>query len=121
MKQIRKLLLDALLACQALQRSTVGVTFEQYSENEEKQAAIERWLILIGEALNQASAIDPDLGEQIPELRRIVGMRNRLVHAYDQTDQEIVMTRLTRRSFGTSFGRRFQCCELDLRRCYRTM
>lgn len=90
MKQIRKLLLDALLACQALQRSTSGVTFEQYSENEEKQAAIERWLILIGEALNQASAIDPDLGERIPELRRIVGMRNRLVHAYDQTDQEIV-------------------------------
>lgn len=90
MKQIRKLLLDALLACQALQRSTIGVTFEQYAENEEKQAAIERWLILIGEALNQASAIDPDLGERIPELRRIVGMRNRLVHAYDQTDQEIV-------------------------------
>jgi uncharacterized protein with HEPN domain len=51
---------------------------------------VERWLILIGEALNQASAIDPELREQIPELRRIVGMRNRLVHAYDQTDPEIV-------------------------------
>lgn len=90
MKHIRKLLLDALLACQALQRSTIGVTFEQYAQNEEKQAAVERWLILIGEALNQASVLEPALSEQIPELRQIVGMRNRLVHAYDQTDQEIV-------------------------------
>lgn len=89
-KQIRKLLLDALLACQAMQRATIGVTFEQYAQNEEKQAAIERWLILIGEALNQASVMDPNLRDQIPALRQIVGMRNRLVHAYDQTDQEIV-------------------------------
>lgn len=90
MKQTRTLLLDALLACRSLQRSTAGLTYEQYEANEEKQAAVERWLIVVGEALNQASVIDPEVRESIPDLRRIVGMRNRLVHGYGLTDPAIV-------------------------------
>jgi uncharacterized protein with HEPN domain len=90
MKRTQILLLDALQACRSLQRSTAGLTFEQFELNEEKQAAAALWLILIGEALNHASALDPELRERIPELRQVVGMRNRLAHAYRSTDQEIV-------------------------------
>lgn len=90
MKNTQTLLLDALREGRALQRSTAGLKFEQYELNEEKQAAVERWLILVGEALNQAAALDPELREQTPELRRIVGLRNRLVHGYGYTDQEII-------------------------------
>ena len=90
MKHTLTLLFDALMACRSVQRSTDGLTFEQYLANEEKQAAVERWLILIGEALNQASVLDPALPELIPDLRRIVGMRNRLVHGYGVTDPAVV-------------------------------
>ena len=89
-KRTQTLLLDALQACRSLQRSTAGLTFEQFERNEEKQAAAALWLIVIGEALNHASVLDQVLRVELPELRQVVGMRNRLAHAYRSTDQEIV-------------------------------
>jgi uncharacterized protein with HEPN domain len=54
--------------------------------------AVERRLGIIGEALNRAQASDPALAGQIRELRRIVGLRNRVVHGYDTIDHKIVWT-----------------------------
>ena len=33
---------------------------------------------------------DPALTEKFPELRKIIGMRNRIVHGYDNVDEELV-------------------------------
>jgi uncharacterized protein with HEPN domain len=44
----------------------------------------------IGEALNRAALLEPNLTERIPELRQIVGLRNRVIHGYDAVDDEIV-------------------------------
>ena len=47
-------------------------------------------LRIIGEALGIAAREDDSLLVMIPELPRIVGLRNRLIHGYDSVDPELV-------------------------------
>jgi len=86
----KKRLLDASAACSAIKGFTKGITFEDYAANLLIRSAVERQIEILGEALNQASAADASLEKAIPELRRIVGMRNRIIHGYDSVDDEIV-------------------------------
>jgi uncharacterized protein with HEPN domain len=55
-----------------------------------RQAALERKFEILGEALNRAEQSDPELADHLPELRRIIGMRNRIIHGYDAVDEEIL-------------------------------
>lgn len=40
--------------------------------------------------MNHAEASAPDLTERLPDMRRIIGMRNRIIHGYDAVDDQIV-------------------------------
>jgi uncharacterized protein with HEPN domain len=51
---------------------------------------VERRFGIMGEALNRAVDLDPELEDRIPELREIVGLRNRLIHGYDAVDDRII-------------------------------
>ena len=51
---------------------------------------MERKFEIIGEALKRALEADPDVTNLIPELRSIVGTRNRIVHVYEAVDQLIL-------------------------------
>jgi uncharacterized protein with HEPN domain len=84
--EARQRLLDALESCRAIRRYTDGVDFAAYLRNDMLRDAVERRFGIIGEALNRAQASDPALAGQIRELRRIVGLRNRVVHGYDTID-----------------------------------
>ncbi|MGB8214698.1 MAG: DUF86 domain-containing protein [Anaerolineales bacterium] len=53
-------------------------------------SAVERQFEIIGEALHQAEVDDPAMAGRLPELRRIVGMRNRILHGYDSVDDELL-------------------------------
>ena len=86
----RKLLLDALEACDAIAQHLSGVVFAGYRESRLLRRAVEREFEIIGEALNRLSRSDPATAEQIVELRRIVDFRNRIVHGYDTVDDEAV-------------------------------
>lgn len=48
--------------------------------------AIERDLEIIGEAMNRILREDPDL--QIENAKRIVGLRNQIIHGYDSVSDE---------------------------------
>lgn len=48
--------------------------------------AIERQLVIIGEALNHFQKLEPHLEND----KQIVDFRNRLVHAYDSLDNSII-------------------------------
>ena len=51
---------------------------------------MERQLEIIGEALNQASKIDPTLAEEITGFRQIINLRNVIVHGYASIENETI-------------------------------
>lgn len=86
----KKYLWDATEAARAVLRFAAHKSLEDYEANEVLRSAVERQLIILGEALSRFRQLDPDLAGQVPDLNRAVGMRNVLVHAYTQTDNLLV-------------------------------
>jgi uncharacterized protein with HEPN domain len=87
---MRQRLLDVVWSCEAIGEYTAGMDFAAYERAPIVQGAVERRLGIIGEALNRALDSEPELVDQVPELRQIVGLRNRVIHGYDAVDDEIV-------------------------------
>ncbi len=87
---LKKRLLDALDACRAIQDFLAGRTFADYERNLMLRSAVERQFEIIGEALNHAETEQPEIATLIPDLRRIVGLRNRIIHGYDSVDDQLL-------------------------------
>ena len=62
--------------------------------NSKIKVAVERQLVIIGEALNKLRLIESEI--VIENDKQIIGFRNRLVHAYDSIDNSIVWAILNR-------------------------
>ncbi len=84
------LLADAIEAVDSIATITAGLSVDEYRGSRLHRAAVERELLIIGEALGALRSADPALADRIPDLRRVVGLRNRLAHAYDVIDDGIV-------------------------------
>jgi uncharacterized protein with HEPN domain len=48
--------------------------------------AVERRLGVIGEAFSRAEILEPGVLDQVPELRRVIGARNRVIRGYNAAD-----------------------------------
>jgi uncharacterized protein with HEPN domain len=68
--------------------------FQSYERDRKTQSAVERQLVLIGEAISKFKKLEPEI--EIQNDRQIVGFRNRFVHAYDSIDNSIVWVILRR-------------------------
>jgi uncharacterized protein with HEPN domain len=88
--ETRRLLRDVLRSCRMIHRYTAGLELAGYQRDDLVRDAVERRIAIIGEALNQAASHDPAVARSVPELRQIVGARNRLIHDYDAVDDQIV-------------------------------
>ncbi len=66
------------------------MTFAEYSSNEMVRLAVERLLEIVGEALSVALKLDPSLQDRFPNLRRAVGLRNRIIHGYDDINDAVI-------------------------------
>jgi uncharacterized protein with HEPN domain len=62
--------------------------FNKYKANKLLRRGIERELEIIGEATNRILKIDADI--KISESRRIVDLRNWVIHGYDKVDDVII-------------------------------
>lgn len=62
--------------------------FQDYIEDLKTQSAVERQLGIIGEAVSKFDKLHPELG--LENAKKIVGFRNRLIHAYDLVDPSII-------------------------------
>lgn len=66
-----------------------GRTFDDLLTDRLFQLAVVRLLEIIGEAATRLSQATRDRYSTIP-WRQIIGMRNRLIHAYDQVEYDVV-------------------------------
>jgi len=62
--------------------------FSLYMANKMMRRAIEREFEIIGEAINKILKIDP--GIEISSKKQIINLRNRVIHGYDEVDDEII-------------------------------
>ena len=68
--------------------------FNQYKSNTILKRAIERDLEIIGEAINRIVTKDPNF--PIDNARKIIGLRNQIIHAYDSISDENIWAIITR-------------------------
>lgn len=57
--------------------------------------AIERDIEIIGEAVNRILKKDPTLENSITDARSIIGLRNQVIHAYNNVSDENIWSILT--------------------------
>jgi uncharacterized protein with HEPN domain len=62
--------------------------FNTYESNKLLRRAVERELEIIGEAVNRILKVDPEI--DISDSRRIVNLRNLVIHTYDSVDNVII-------------------------------
>ena len=86
-----KLIADVVMACEDIEDFCRGETYEKFSSDRLLQAGVERKLEIIGEALNRLRQANSEwLEENIPDCRRIIGLRNVIAHGYDVVDYDIL-------------------------------
>jgi uncharacterized protein with HEPN domain len=83
---------DVVQAADDIAAFTAGLTEAAYLQSNITQAAVERKFEIIGEALNLLAKSNPEIASRIPDLAKIVGFRNLLIHGHAGIDQHIVWT-----------------------------
>ena len=88
-EEVHKWLTDIVGAIQHIDIHLNGKRdFSTYQTNITVRRAVERELEIIGEATNRILKVDNTIA--ISNARRIVDLRNRVIHAYDAVDDVIV-------------------------------
>lgn len=91
-----KLLWDASEAARAVRTFTDGVTKEQFFADLLLRSAVERQLEILGEALVRLRRVDLEMAGRIPDISKIIGMRNVIAHEYGDIDYETVWAVVTK-------------------------
>lgn len=87
--QGKKYLVDILQAIELIESFTSDISkYDDYIADLKTQSAVERQLGIIGEAVNKFEKLFPD--SALVNARKIVGFRNKLIHAYDVVDPSII-------------------------------
>lgn len=89
-REVSKLLYDAQQACRAVAEFTHGKSVDDYRDNLMLRSAVERQLMIMGEALYQASKRDESLSASISDVRRIINFRHVIVHGYASLEHDTV-------------------------------
>ena len=83
-------LADIVDACRLIEGFLLGVDQAAYLQSDEKRSAVERQLLIIGEAVAALRRQSPELVESISQANVIVGFRNVLAHDYASVDDQSV-------------------------------
>ena len=90
-------LYDVLSAIGNIETFVSGRTFVNYLEDAMFRSAVERQLMVIGEAIAQLSKLDRALADRLLDSPQIIAFRNRLIHDYGQVDHAMVWGVVTAR------------------------
>ncbi len=69
--------------------------FFKYKNNIMLKRAVERNLEIIGEAINRIVTRDSSYNDKITNAKSIIGLRNHVIHAYDNISDENIWSILT--------------------------
>lgn len=84
-----KYLADIIHAIDLIEEFTISTPlYSDYEKDQKTQSAVERQLGIIGEAVNKFDLLHPELS--LKNARKIVGFRNRIIHAYDAVDSSMI-------------------------------
>ncbi len=87
--RVKKYLTDILIAITRIESFVADTNgFEKYQADIKTKSAVERQLAIIGEAMNKVRKEDTEIA--IKNAMQIVGLRNRLIHSYDSTEDTVV-------------------------------
>jgi uncharacterized protein with HEPN domain len=89
MARDKESLLDIVEAIEKILAYTKGIRFEEFQIDDEKQDAVLRRILVIGEATKRLSAEFKTRHSQIP-WKDIAGMRDIVVHDYNRIDLETI-------------------------------
>ncbi len=88
--ELGKYLYDVSQACEALLGFIQNKKLEDYKSNLLLRSGVERQIMIIGEAMNQAIKTAPELSAEIDNIRQIVNLRNVIVHGYATVENETI-------------------------------
>jgi uncharacterized protein with HEPN domain len=86
----KKYLYDILRACEVLGQFVKGKRFADYDSDLLLRSAVERQLMIVGEAMSQATRVDEELADRIEDAREIINLRNVIVHGYTVVENETI-------------------------------
>lgn len=86
----RAFLADIIAAADAIASMTQGVDVAGYAANFEKRSAVERQLIIVGEAVLQIRRLRADWIQRLTAPERIIAFRNIMVHGYHHVLHDVV-------------------------------
>jgi len=84
------LLWDVRRATEQIAEFISGLDEDAYLADSLRRSAVERQLEIVGESLKNLRQLDPETAALIPDLHRIVGLRNVLAHGYAVVDDRVV-------------------------------
>ena len=90
-----KLIFDAISAIPAATSFCATASLLQYQQDLMLRSAVERQLEILGEACTRLLREHNTLVDELPEARLAIGLRNRIIHGYDNIDDETVFNTVT--------------------------
>jgi uncharacterized protein with HEPN domain len=96
-KKILKWLYDVKVSIDEINSYFIDerIDFFEYRKNLMRKRAVERNLEIIGEAINRILKTDNSYSSKITDANAIVGLRNQVIHAYDNISDETIWAILT--------------------------
>ena len=87
--ELKRYLEDVLHSILMIEKFKENIqSFQEYETNAMLKSAVQWQLSVIGEALNNALKMDTNL--VITNARKVVDMRNKLIHGYDEVEDNVV-------------------------------
>jgi len=91
----KKFLSDITNSIELIENFTSGVkSFAEYQNDLKTKGAVERHLAIIGEAVNKF--LKESDANDLKNATQIISLRNRLIHSYDNVDDSIIWSIITR-------------------------